>query len=137
MFWGTFHGSRKGSCLFWEKDWGRINADTYCEHVVPMIHAYFTTQNGLLFIQDGTPGHRAQQTLNQLAQRGIPVMAWPPYSPDLDPIESVWDKLKGYISTYHQEHVTKYELLHTIVYDAWQSVDMEFLERQLNSVRKV
>ena len=22
---GTFHGSRKGPCLFWEKDWGKIS----------------------------------------------------------------------------------------------------------------
>ena len=63
-------------------------------------------------------------------------MAWPPYSPDLNPIESVWDKLKEYISTYRQEYVTNYELLRTIVYDAWQSVDVEFLERQLNPMRE-
>jgi transposase len=137
MVSGTFHSSRKGPCLFWEKDWGRINADTYCEHVVSMVRAYFTTQNGLLLMQDGTPGRRAQQTLNQLTQHGIPVMAWPPYPPDLVPIESMWDKLKEYISTYHQEYVTNYELLRTIVYDAWQFVDAGFLEKQLNSMKGV
>jgi transposase len=71
-----------------------------------------------------------------MAQHGIPVMAWPPYPPDLIPIESMWDKLKEYISTYHQEHVTNYELLRTIVYDVWQSVDAGFLEKQLNSMRE-
>jgi hypothetical protein len=37
MFWGCFNGNEKGPGLFWEKDWGSINSDTYCEHLVPII----------------------------------------------------------------------------------------------------
>ena len=29
MFWGCFSGGKKGPCLFWEKDWGTINSDSY------------------------------------------------------------------------------------------------------------
>jgi hypothetical protein len=40
MFWGSFHGSTKGPCLFWEKEWGTINAERYSERVIPIIDGY-------------------------------------------------------------------------------------------------
>lgn len=29
MFWGCFNSFEKGPCLFWEKEWGTINQETY------------------------------------------------------------------------------------------------------------
>lgn len=29
MFWGSFANGQKGPCLFWEKEWGSINASSY------------------------------------------------------------------------------------------------------------
>lgn len=29
MFWGSFAGRKPGPCLFWEKDWGTMNASSY------------------------------------------------------------------------------------------------------------
>ena len=34
MFWGCFNGTQKGSGVFWEKDWGSITSETYCQHVI-------------------------------------------------------------------------------------------------------
>lgn len=101
MFWGCFHGSKKGPGLFWEKDWGKINSQSYCEKIVPIIDGWIPVcrQNGeeLILMQDGAPGHAAGETKDELQARGVTVLSWPPFSPDLNPIESYWNWMKDYI----------------------------------------
>jgi transposase len=45
----------------------------------------------LIVIQDGAPSHRNLLTIKDLHERRIYPIDWPPYSPDLNPIEKVWD----------------------------------------------
>ena len=66
MFWGCFSGSIKGPSIFWEKDWGSINKESYCEHIVPVIHGWMRITPGLLSMQDNAPGHSAQYTKAEL-----------------------------------------------------------------------
>ena len=89
MFWACFSGSKKGPCLFWEKDWGTITKESYCERIVPLVHGWMRLSPGLLFMQDNAPSHAAQYTLDELSERDIHVITWPPFSPDLNPIEKV------------------------------------------------
>jgi hypothetical protein len=42
-----------------------------------------------LFIQDNVPGHTAKETKDLLATLAIIVINWPPYSPDLNLIETL------------------------------------------------
>ena len=44
---------------------------------------------GLWLMQDNAPGHAAKRTREELLERGINVIFWPSYSPDLNPIETV------------------------------------------------
>jgi len=41
-------------------------------------------------MQDGAPGHAAADTKRELQERGIEVISWPSFSPDLNPIERVY-----------------------------------------------
>lgn len=94
MFWGCFSGYGKGPCLFWEKEWGSIDAEGYCERIVPLIDGWCRLYPDHEFMQDNAPSHHASETIQELKERGIKVISWPPYSPDLNPIESVWNKMK-------------------------------------------
>jgi transposase len=40
-------------------------------------------------MQDNAPGHKAKDTLEDLHERGIFLIDWPPNSPDLNPIEHI------------------------------------------------
>lgn len=96
MFWGSFNGTTKGPCLFWEKDWGSIKQESYCAKIVPVIHGWLTMNPDLVLMQDGAPGHAAGETQVDLAERGITPIFWPAFSPDLNLIETVWNWMKDY-----------------------------------------
>jgi transposase len=48
-------------------------------------------------MQDGAPGHSTKDTRDELRERGIYPIFWPEFLPDLNPIETVWNKMKDYI----------------------------------------
>jgi len=135
MFWGGFNGITKGLCLFWEKDWGSINQTTYSERVVPLIHRWLRLHPDLRLMQDYAPGHNGGATLEELRDRGIIIIEWPPYSPDLNPIETVWNKMKDYIAANFPEKMT-YNQLRAAVYEVWESITPEFLHDLLDEMHK-
>lgn len=50
-----------------------------------------------IFMHDNAPVHTAAIIQGILAELGIEVMIWPPYSPDSNPIENLWALMKGII----------------------------------------
>ena len=125
MFWGCFHGETQGPGIFWGMDWGTINRHSYCAHTVPVIHGYIELQRRqgreLILMQDGAPGHRAGETKQELQECGIVVLYWPPFSPDLNPIERVWHLMKNYLQDHFPE-IMGYDQLRSAVKEAWDKV---------------
>jgi len=89
MFWGCFAGGVKGPCLFWEKEWGLINKILYCKRIVPLIYGWIQINPYFYFMQDGAPSYLAAYTKEELSERGIRIIFWPAYLPDLNPIETI------------------------------------------------
>lgn len=137
MFWGCFSGRLgKGPGVFWEKDWGTISAASYIEHIIPIICGWHRLHpdQGLIFMQDNAPAHTAAESIAEIKARGIRIIEWPPYSPDLNPIETVWNEMKDYIERHFPEDQS-YDRLRAAVKEAWEAIPESFFMELLESMR--
>ncbi len=50
---------------------------------------------GDIVVMDNLSSHKAARVHQVIAEAGAEVWFLPPYSPDLNPIEKIWSKLKG------------------------------------------
>ena len=54
-----------------------------------------TLRNGDLVIMDNLSPHKSEPTLSLIAQAGAEVLFLPAYSPEFNPIEKMWSKIKA------------------------------------------
>ena len=87
-------------------------------------------------MQDGASGHAARLTIEDLEERGVPMVSWPPFSPDLNPIETVWDWMKDWIDLQHGGKKLTYPQLRSAVREAWDAVPDDFLSRLIDDMPK-
>lgn len=52
---------------------------------------------GGVFILDNCSIHKIANALKPLIDKGVTVLFLPPYSPDFNPIEMSWSKIKSYL----------------------------------------
>jgi transposase len=71
-----------------------------------------TLRPGDIVIMDNLSAHKSEFTLELIEQAGARVLFLPPYSPDLNPIEKMWSKVKQYLRS--AEARTELNLLQTI-----------------------
>lgn len=89
-------------------------------------------------MHDGASPHTAAYTSQDLLERGIYRISWSAFSPDLNPIEALWNKMKDYIALHHpglpRGKQRSYEALRGIVQEAWDSIPLDLLERLIDSM---
>jgi transposase len=70
---------------------------------VLLVYGLIRMYSHLIFMQDGAPGNSVAYTLEELRERGIHPMFWPSLSPDLNPIEAVWNKMRDWMEAHHPD----------------------------------
>jgi transposase len=95
------------------------------------------------FKQDNAPIYTAKIIKNWFDENGIPLVDWPPYSPDLNPIEHGWAKLKERIYMLHPDlelfDGTKSQLkeqFYKAIEDAWQSLEEDYFDSLIRSMER-
>ncbi|KAI3359195.1 hypothetical protein L3Q82_002724 [Scortum barcoo] len=88
---------------------------------------------GFLLMQDNARPHVAGVCQQFLQDKGIDAMDWPARSPDLNPIEHIWDIMSRSI---HQRHVapqTVQELADALV-QVWEEIPQETIRHLIRSM---
>jgi hypothetical protein len=86
-----------------------------------------------LFQQDNDPKHTSSLAYDLLDSKGIDYMAWPAYSPDLNPIENLWAILKRRMSDCRPKNA---DGLWECVQEAWYDLPVELLHNLIDSMSR-
>jgi DDE superfamily endonuclease len=95
---------------------------------------------GRTFMQDNASIHTANRIKEYFKDNSISLLNWPPYSPDINPIEHVWSAMKEWITSNHPElanmgksQAAYDQLAHTIV-EAWEAMPMEYINKLIRGI---
>jgi hypothetical protein len=136
MFWGSISGKYgRHRAVFWEKDWETINEGSYCGIIIPVVDEILQEHPELQFQQDNAKGHASAFTKSVLKAARIKTIKWPPNSPDLNPIETIWDDMKNYIQKHYPQVHRSYKRLREAVQEAWDSITHERIKELVHSMR--
>lgn len=92
------------------------------------------------FMQDNAPIHTAQALKEWLEVHGIATADWPPYSPDLNPIEHLWWALKKKLHQLHPEfdHIgdseEEWEAFELGLHKAWAAIPDSLISQLIRSM---
>jgi transposase len=74
---------------------GATDTDVFCAYISEVLSP--TLRTGDIVVMDNLSAHKAQRVRELIEARGARVMYLPPYSPDFNPIERCWSKIKTYL----------------------------------------
>ena len=84
-----------------------------------------------VFQHDNDPKHTAVIVKDWLNENNIETLKWPAFSPDLNPIEHVWDELERRMKKHHPSNK---EELKEMLLKEWNSIGVDVTEKLVDSV---
>jgi len=132
---------RKGPLIVLEYPGGKgggMNTARYCQQVLKgallPFYDQMTQERGLVhFQQDNASCHTSKKTKKWFEDHHIPLFYHPPNSPDLSPIEPVWNELKNMISKLEKQPPTADELI-AAVHTAWDQLNVADVDKHISSM---
>jgi len=144
MIWGAIYLGGRSDLFLMERDpeskrqgYSTNSYLAILEDQIPRIW-----QPSLIFVQDNAPIHTAGKVKKWFENKGITTVDWPPYSPDLNPIEHVWAKLKEWVCEYypHLRDIGSgdegYQTLWEAVKEGWEALDQDYIDELIMSIEK-
>jgi len=133
MVWGCFLNNTPGPFVIIEET---VNARKYLEilenHFLPFYES-LDGENVHVFQDDNATVHRAKIVVDWKADNLIGALPWPAQSPDLNPIEHVWDYLEKRVRGRSSTPKSKAELA-LALQEEWVAMDPQYLENLVSSM---
>ncbi len=110
---------------------GNLSGIQYRDTIVLPVIVPFVAQNNLTLQQDNARAHTSRVAATALDEHGIPRMPWPARSPDLSPIEHLWDVIERDIN---DADVTNLQQLAHVIQHSWNSIPQLTIQHLVDSM---
>lgn len=132
LVWGCFSAFGIGPL---HKIEGKMDRFMYRDILRNVLEPYTDDFMPLNFIfqHDNDPKHTSKLVKEWLEQQKIPVLKWPAQSPDLNPIENLWEILD---QSLPDRKVKNSNELFTMLSKAWSEMDPSIINNLVNSMPK-
>jgi transposase len=134
MVWGCMTAQGVG---YMAKIDNGLDADLYCEilksDLMQTLEYYELEADQVIFQQDNDPKHTSKKATQVLKELSLDVLKWPAQSPDLNPIEHLWDFLKRKLADYPTQPKGMLELWDRVK-ETWESIDKETCLHLIKSI---
>lgn len=133
MVWACFSGEKGSGGLYFLDKNVNMNAALYVNVLENYMLPFYTAHENAHFLQDGAPCHRAKAVTKWLTDNKVQVILWPGHSPDLNPIENVWNEMKRKLAKLP---VTSVDSLVEKIRTLWANVDPQYFKKLSDSMPK-
>jgi transposase len=131
FLWGCITSHGQG---FMCKIDGGLDAALYCEILgsdfLGTLNHYGLQRDNVVFQQDNDPKHTSKKATAWFEANNVELLDWPPYSPDLNPIENMWYYLKCQLCKYETQPTSIHQLWER-VQEVWERDDMKELSKKV------
>lgn len=146
MFWAGFACGMRTNLVALPGDPNSKRGGVTSRQILACLQENLPTiaEPGYFFIQDNAPTHTARIVKKWLrewsGEHGINLVDWPPYSPDLNPIENLWKLLKEQVLKKDPalaempSSIASMERLIRASEEAWEEFKDELLEKLATSI---
>ena len=112
-----------------------VDSAYYCDEIVtPFEKRANQVHKKWILQQDNATPHVCPESAEWMKSRGIKFIKHPPQSPDLNPIELVWNLLKRKIEELKPRNFTELQLY---CQKAWETIDDHSIRAIIRRLRKV
>lgn len=133
MFWAAINSTERTELVFIEN--GTLNAHRYImEVLIPYAQPTLTALGeDSIFMDDNARPHRSGDVEAYMQEVGIRRLDWPARSPDLNPIEHVWDVLKRRVRSVQPAPQNIRELKRVIA-EEWERIPQNVIKNIVESM---
>lgn len=135
MFWGGISFDARTELVVVGRP--ALNAPRYVEHILEEHVIPFAPFIGPDFklMHDNARPHSAECVRGYLQEVRVDALQWPARSPDLNPIEHVWDKLKRNIRGRINAPTTLAALKNAAI-EEWEAIPQDYIQHLISGMRR-
>lgn len=134
MVWGCITAFGTGQLV---KINGIMNAALYCsilqEDLMDTLKLHKLKKSDVIFQHDNDPKHTAKCTKQWLKDAKIEVLEWPPQSPDLNPIENLWELFKRRLNDFPEPPSSMLQLWERVE-QIWDKIEKDYCKKLIDSM---
>jgi transposase len=129
--WACFSSQGVGALRIFDDNMDtRLYTDTMWQFMKPCALRFWPS-GAWFYLQDNASYHKSHRSLQWFHRNGVSLVELPPHSPDINPIENLWDDLKRRIELRFPRDIAE---LKEIVTDEWSKANQMLCSNLVDSM---